>query len=465
MKTAFDRDILIPTDRRSSVPLRVQLERQLRVAIQSGRLQANSRMPSTRALGDNLGVARGVVVEAYEQLIADGYLSATVGAGTYVTESRPGAVQAAESRPDEERPRFDFEAGTPDVAAFPRGRWLACLKRAYETANSNALGYPAPQGLLVARSALASFLSRSRATVGNSDRVLMCNGFTQGILLIARALKARGLTNVAIEDPSFGGLYRHFQNIGLDVQCVPIDEHGLVVDRLGSNVSAVVVTPGHQFPTGAAMNAERRTALLAWAVRNDSLIIEDDYDSEFRYDRQPLGSLQGMAPDRVIYVGTASKMLAPALRLGWLLAPNNWIEDLTRQKMSADAGSPTNDQLALAEFLDSGEMDTHLRKMRPIYRQRRDVLVGAIAEFMPGLRVHGIAAGLHLMVDLPAGTDERDFVARSSRRSVRLVGAGKYRAEQANHSPAIVLGYGCVSEASIRLGVSQIADLLAHNVL
>jgi GntR family transcriptional regulator/MocR family aminotransferase len=406
-------------------------------------------------------VSRGVVVECYEQLIAEGYFTSMRGSRTRVATIRTESVQPRAAAPSAGEPRYDFRPGTPDGASFPRRAWFASLRRAYGNAGAGAFRYPASRGPLETRTALATFLGRSRATVGNEDCVVLCNGFAQGIDLMTRLLKSRGVASIAIEDPGFGDLAQRFRNLGIATHCIPVDERGLVVDRLARTpAKAVVVTPAHQYPTGAAMTPDRRAALLAWAAKRDAWIIEDDYDAEFRYDRGPLGALQGLAPDRVVYIGTGSKILSPALRLGWLMAPESVATELAALKQFADGGSPTIDQLALADFVRSGEMDRHLRRMRQVYRRRRDLLTAALAEFLPNLPIGGVAAGLHLMLHLPAGTDERTVVAAAATRSIHVFGASRYRARPHEAAPALVIGYGGVSEPLIREGVQQLAKVI-----
>jgi len=466
VNTTFSAELLLPIDRASAVPLHVQLEREMRRAVRTGRLPADLPLPSTRSLASSLGLSRGVVVECYEQLIAEGYFTSLRGSGTRVaairTESRPSAVTA----PVAAEPRYDFRPGTPDVGSFPRREWFASLRRVYNAASSRAFRYPEPRGPLVTRTALATFLGRSRATVGNEDCIVLCNGFAQGIDLMTRLLHSRGVASIAIEEPGYGSLAQRLRNSGIATHCIPVDERGLVVERLvRTSAKAAVVTPAHQYPTGAGMTPDRRAALLAWAAKRDAWVIEDDYDAEFRYDRVPLGALQGLAPDRVVYVGTGSKILSPALRLGWLMAPQAVASELASLKQFADGGSPTFDQLALADFLESGQMDRHLRRMRQLYRRRRDLLTAALSEFLPGLPIGGVAAGLHLMLNLPPGTDEHALLVAAAEHSIRVFGAAQYRARLRNAPPAIVIGYGCIAEPLIREGVQHLARLIKRNRL
>ena len=466
MKAAVSTELLIPIDRNSGVALHVQLERQLRAAVRNGRLGAHTLLPSTRSLAHDLGVSRGVVVEAYEQLTAEGYFSSTAGSGTRVAPIGSAAEKAPAAEPSIRRAyRYDFRPGTPDPHAFPRRAWLACLRRSIGAAASDVFHYPDPSGAGAARSAVAAYLGRVRATVGQAGNVVICNGFAQGIDLVARLLKQHGATDVAFEDPGYGALPRRFRELGITAHPIPVDARGLQIEPLRrSGATAVLVTPAHQYPTGASMTPERRAALLAWAEDRNALVIEDDYDSEYRYDREPLGALQGLAPDRVIYLGTVSKNLSPALRLGWLLAPQALAGELAQLKRRVDGGSPTLDQLALAEFLETGEMDRHLRRMRPTYRLRRDLLVAALHEHLPDLRIGGIAAGLHLMLELPAGTDERALLKAAQQYSMNCFGVSSYWASPRPDRPALVLGYGCCPESSIRDGVQLLARLVRASV-
>ncbi|MES2098466.1 MAG: PLP-dependent aminotransferase family protein [Pseudomonadota bacterium] len=465
MKSQLGTELLIPIDRNSDVPLHVQLERQLRTSVRIGRLTAHMLLPSTRSLAHDLGVSRGVVVEAYEQLTAEGYFTATAGSGTRVAPIGAEASHAPVAEPAPSHPcRYDFQPGSPDPHAFPRRAWLACLRRTIGSAASDVFRYPDPRGAPAARAAVAAFLGRSRATVGHAGNVVMCNGFAQGIDLVARLLKERGVTDVACEDPGYGAVPRRLRELGIAAHPIPVDSRGMQIEPLQrSGASAVVVTPAHQYPTGAGMTADRRAALLAWAAANDALVIEDDYDSEYRYDREPLGALQGLAPERVIYIGTASKNLSPALRLGWLMAPQRLVEGFGQLKQRMDGGSPTLEQLAFAEFLNTGEMERHLRRMRPVYRLRRDLLVAALHEHLPGLRIGGVAAGLHLMLDLPPGTDERALLRTAQAHSMRFFCAGDCWSVPRPDRPALVLGYGCCHESSIRAGVQVLARLVREH--
>ena len=321
--------------------------------------------------------------------------------------------------------------GVPDLSLFPRRAWLSALRRTFDSMPDAALDYPDPRGATPARRALAAYLNRVRATLAREDLLVFCNGSAQGIGLLCRVLRERGVRRIAVEDPGYANQCTNIQASGLETPRVPVDDRGLRVDHLGGiDAGAVLVTPAHQYPTGAVLAPERRTALLEWAARRRAVIIEDDYDAEYRYDRDPIGALQGLAPDRVVYIGTASKVLSPALRLGWLLVPADLAAEITRAKRQADHGSAIPEQFALAEFIESGAFDSHLRRTRQIYRRRRDTLVESLRQHVPHLRVHGVAAGLHLLIELAAGVSERRVVDAAAQRSIRVYGSGAYRANR-----------------------------------
>jgi GntR family transcriptional regulator / MocR family aminotransferase len=293
--------------------------------------------------------------------------------------------------------------------------------------------------------------------------VMFCGGSAQGIGLLCNVLRDRGVRKIAVEDPGYADQCTDIQASGLQTLRIPVDDRGLLVDKLArSDAAAVLVTPAHQSPTGAVLAPERRVALLDWAERQRAIIIEDDYDAEYRYDREPIGAMQGLAPHRVVYVGSASKVLSPALRLGWLVVPADLAADVARAKLRADRGSPILEQLAFAEFLDSGAFDHHLRRTRQIYRRRRDALVATMQKQLPRLRFHGVAAGLHLMIELDAGVDERAVLATAQRRSIRVYGAGSYRAKPSSGPPGLIVGYGGLPEAGIREAVRQLASVLVE---
>ncbi|HYI33644.1 MAG TPA: PLP-dependent aminotransferase family protein [Glaciibacter sp.] len=456
--TIWGGDLFLTLDRTSATPVHTQLETSIRDAIRSGRLKGDSVIPASRRLAQDLGLSRGVVVEAYQQLTAEGYLLSQPGGYTRVASGVSSVIpagtaprQAAPSTP--EKPRIDFRYGRPDVTQFPRGAWLRSLRRVLTATPHDRLNYPDGQGAIELRTALSEYLNRVRGTWATPDNVVACNGFAQAISLIMPVLFAHGVRRLAIEDPSDIDARRVAEAAGMDVVGIPVDEQGIDVAALdASDAGAVLVTSAHQFPTGCVLSPERRTALLAWAKRQDAVIIEDDYDAEYRYDQSPVGALHGLAPDHVIYAGTASKTLAPALRLGWLVAPSRLVDDIAARKFDADRGSPVIDQLAFADFLVAGDFDRHLRKMRPIYRRRRDVLLACMAENLPELDPVGIAAGLHVFTWLPADLPESHVIASAHDRGMTIGGIAGYQ-HSASPVGGLIFGYGKLSESAIRTGV------------
>jgi GntR family transcriptional regulator/MocR family aminotransferase len=451
-------ELLLRLDR-TGPALRAQLEDQLREAVRGRRLAPGTALPSSRALARELGVSRGVVVEAYAQLAAEGYLVARQGAPTRVSEAALPAAGPARPAAGQRPPRFDFRPGGPDVALFPRSAWLASLRRALRDAPDVRLDYGDPRGAPELREALARYLGRVRGVVADPELVVVTSGMAQGMALFARALTAAGARRIAMEDPSSGPGRAQLTSNGLEVVPVAVDDHGIRTDALQRiALDAAMVTPAHQFPLGVVLAADRRASLLDWAARAGAVVLEDDYDAEYRYDRQPVGAVQGLAPELVAYAGSVSKTLAPALRLGWMVAPERLVDAVTAAKESDDLGTPVVEQLALADFLERGELDRHLRRTRPVYRARRDALVAALARLLPQCSPAGIAAGLHLVVNLPAGTDEDAVVEHARARGVGLSGLSEHRMEPG--SPALLLGYGRIAEPAIETAVRALADSL-----
>lgn len=452
---------MIALDRRARSPLHVQIEQELRRAIRSGRLPASTALPSSRALSRDLALSRGVVVEAYDQLRAEGYLVAQPGSATRVAAVSLGTIPEGTSEPRIERPRFDFRPGVPDLSSFPRQDWLAATRRALAKAPDLALGYGDPRGSDELRSALASYLGRVRGVVTTSSRIVICTGFAQGFLLVCRALEERGVRRLVLEDPCHPGQRAIVARAGLEPVGVPVDDKGLRTDLLESaDADAALLTPAHQFPTGVVLAPERRSALQAWAEQHDALIVEDDYDAEYRYDREPVGALQGLAPERVVYAGSTSKALAPALRLGWLVLPSGFVADVARAKSDDDLGSAVVDQLAFSELLSAGSFDRHLRRSRKLYRSRRDALLGALDRCLPDLKVEGVAAGLHLVVRLPPGIDEARVVEAAAARSVGVYQIGEHRFPESSGPAALVLGYGGLSSGAIEEGIARLQEAI-----
>ncbi|MGO9901834.1 MAG: PLP-dependent aminotransferase family protein [Solirubrobacteraceae bacterium] len=454
-------EVLLRLERSAVEPLRVQLERELRDAIRSGRLGAGERLPSSRAMAAELGLSRGLVLECYSQLQAEGFLTSRSGSVTRVATDAIALSELPVRPTPMPRLAVDFRPGVPDLTSFPRRDWAWALREGCRSATSTDLGYGDPRGADALRVVLAGYLRRVRGTVASAEQIVTCTGFAQGINLVLRSLASRGIWRVAIEDPGDTDYHLICDRLGMEAVSIGIDERGIDVDALAeSGARAVILTPTHQFPTGTALAPERRHALVSWSSEHGATIVEDDYDAEFRYDRAPVGALQGLAPDRVVLIGSASKSLAPALRLGWIVCPGVLLESLTEDKRLSDRGSPTLDQLALAALIESGRYDTHLRQMRHVYGARRGALVEALAKRAPGIALHGLAAGFHAVADLRADADERAIIEQALERSIGLYGISSYRSGGRSGPPQLVLGFGNLTEAEIQRGIGAISDLL-----
>jgi GntR family transcriptional regulator/MocR family aminotransferase len=453
---------LLAVDSDDARPLHEQLEQALRAAIRSGRLGAGARLPSTRALSGELGISRGVVTAAYAQLGAEGYLVTRQGAPVRVSEAIRGAVARPAARSLTPGFGYDMRPGLPDLAGFPRDRWLRSLTAAWRRAPAAILGDLDPRGVPELRDALAAYLDRVRGTVADPELLLVCAGFAQGLSLACRSLRSHGVDRIAVEDPGWHTHRLIVEQAGLTAVPVAVDEHGLDVRELEDlEAEAVVVTPAHQFPTGAVLARDRRAALLEWAERNDRLIVEDDYDTELRFDGIAVGALQGLAPERVLYIGSASKRLAPGLRLGWMLLPSWLTWPLVSSKSVEDSGSEVLGQLALADLIRRGGLDRHLRRARLRYAARRRALLAALREHVPAVVVGADPAGLHEVLHLPAALDEPSLLAAAARRSVGLEGLSWHR--HAADGPAGVLaGYANLPEPSLEEAVRRLAQAVTE---
>jgi GntR family transcriptional regulator / MocR family aminotransferase len=460
-RTSSALELLVPLSRSDPRPLHRQLEHGLRDAIRSGRLAPASALPSSRALAGQLGVSRGIVVEAYEQLVAEGYLAARPGGitrvarATTVTAPRP-------ARPAPVALSVDFRPGRPDVDQFPRAAWLRSVRRVLNETPSVRFGYLDGRGTPELRAAVADYLNRVRGAAADAEDIVVCTGFAQGLRLAAQVLRAEGARRLAVEDPSDADYRAAAREAGLEVVGIPVDDAGLRVDRLvDCDADAVLVTAAHQYPTGGVLPPERRAALVAWATRRPGVVIEDDYDAEFRYDREPIGAIQGLAPERVVYAGSASKVLAPGLRLGWLVAPSRLVPAIAAAKVAADLGSPAMDQLTFADFLARGELDHHLRRMRPIYRRRRDALLDALDRHLPDVQPVGASAGLHVLAWLPQDLDEGLVVAAATAAGIGIAGLAPRRIDAAGPG-GLIFGYGAIVEEAIDAGVHRLAHIVAE---
>jgi GntR family transcriptional regulator/MocR family aminotransferase len=428
---------------------RVAIVGSLQRAIRDGRLLPGARLPSSRALAADLGVARGTVAEAYDQLVIEGWLAARQGSGTAVawTPPRPDRGHRAPVRGDDaEVPAFDFRPGSPDVSAFPRRDWVTAVRRALSELPDGDLRYGDPRGLASARAALAAYVARTRGVRADPGRIVITTGFTQALSILAVALRDVGATGLALEDPCIPAYRDVAVRAGLRVHPLSVDGEGAdprsLLDATG--VGAAVLTPAHQYPMGSTLAPSRRTTVIGWARQAQAYVVEDDYDGEFRYDRQPVGSLQAMDPDRAVYVGTASKSLAPALRLAWMVVPAPLLDAVVAAKNRADRQTAVIDQAGLAEMIRSGALDRHVRRSRLRYRRRRDALVAALAT-VPHVRAGGISAGLHAVVELTGGQAEAEMVEKLAARGVAVHSLRPYFHRRCPAS-GLVVGFGTPPE-------------------
>ncbi|RJK96010.1 PLP-dependent aminotransferase family protein [Vallicoccus soli] len=447
----------------------------VRAAVQDGRLTAGDHLPPTRALAGELGVSRGVVVEAYRRLADEGLVLARRRTGTVVAALPTGArplpappaarpahvprpalpVPAALLPPDVE---LDLSPGVPDLSAFPRAAWLRAEREVLAGAGSHDLGYGDPQGSAPLRREVVGWLARHRGVRADPDDVLVVAGVAQAIALVCQVLRARGARAMAVEDPGSRGAREEVAHWGLDPVPVAVDADGVDVAALAaSGARAALLTPAHQFPTGVLLAPQRRRDLLAWAA-GGGLVLEDDYDAEHRYDRPPVPALQPSAPDRVAHCGSTSKTLAPGMRLGWLVPPRHLLPDLVAARHASDLGSPALAQLVLARLLASGAYERHLRLVRGRQRARRDAVVAAAREHLPATRVEGVAAGLHVLLLLPEGVDDVDATDRARQEGVLVQPLSWHRVRPG--PPGLVLGYAAQPPDRLREAVRRLARAL-----
>jgi GntR family transcriptional regulator/MocR family aminotransferase len=428
---------------------RTALANAIRAAIRDGRWRPDVVVPSTRALAADLGVARGTVTRVYADLAAEGYLRTSQGAPTRVATAGAAPLSAGAAHVRRTTARWTLQTGRPDASLFPRDLWLASTRRVLAHTPNDTFGFPEPRGSVVLRTTLAAYLGRSRGVLADPARIVVVGGFTHGLAVLGRALADLGMRELAFEDPSIRQFREVAASAGQRVVGVPVDDDGLVVDRLTS--PAVVVTPAHQAPLGVTMAPARRTAL----ARHGALVVEDDYDGEFRYDRHQVGALQALAPERVIYAGTASKSLSPSLRLGWLVLPRFLVDPVLAALSASGTVPPMLDQLVLADLISSGAYDRHVRRCRSEYRSRRDRVVAALPKH---LTPQGISAGLQLSVPLPAAAEAAvpSAAARHSltieRLSPHAIGAPR---------PGLMIGYGAPSKPSFGGALTALLAVLA----
>lgn len=528
-------DLHLPIDRAKG-GIAAQISRGLRDSIRSGRLRPGTPLPATRELARDLGVSRGVVVEAYEQLVAEGFLVSRVGAGTRVAEAavgarpngaasgsspsrgaggaggapgsgpdvgarlapgetadgrldsgaaepdgvgrgrrartlgsvRLGSMRDVPARPDGDpngraTSFFGYRPTSPDLSMFPRQRWLAAVRHVLATLPHDALDYGDPGGVPELREELAAYLRRVRAADASAEDVVIVSGVAQALSITVRTLAGAGRVRLAVEDPCSPRPLPLLRSAGADLVPVPVDEEGMDAAALRrSGAEAVLLTPAHNYPTGVVLSPRRRAEIVAWAAETGAIVLEDDYDAEFRFDREPVGCLQGLAPDRVVLAGSVSKALSPGLRLGWLVAPAPIVAAVRQAREEHDLGSPVIDQYALAHFIATGGYDRHLRRMRREYRTRRDAMVRALADRLPEVRVQGVAAGLHMYAELPPHWDESRVA--DAARAAGLTAEPVAPARHAPGPPAVVIGFARLPVHRIAEAVRELATRISPDV-
>lgn len=458
-------ELLIGLDRSGPISLRLQIETQIRDALRAGSLRTGLTLPSSRELARQLAVSRPLVSDVYEQLAAEGYIVMRQGAlpvvapfATVTPDPAPSMTASPEAAP----PPYDFRTGAPDLTQFPKSLWLKATGKALAAMEPLDFGYRDRHGVLPLRLALADYLGRVRGVVAHPDQIVVTGGFEHARSLVAKVLLRAGIGRLGLENPGYVDR-SPLLDAGLELQPVPVDREGMVVDALIEHcLRGAFVTPSHQYPTGALLSGERRQALLRWLRQQQGYAVEDDYDTEFRYDRKPVAALQGLAPDVVVYAGTASKTLAPGLRLGWLVVPPSLLELVQEEQRLRDYGVSRIEQHTLALFLASGDYDRHLRRMRLLYSKRRAALVSALAEFIPDAAITGISAGLHASVTLPDRYDEPELATLAARKGIAFGFLSRHLFGNAASGPTTVLiGYARLSEGNIRAGIRGLATILA----
>ncbi len=437
--------------------LRAALERTLHEAILSGTLRPGVRLPASRKLAQELGVSRGVVSDAYDQLETEGFVVIRPRSAPVVSTLVRGSAGLPAPELGVPAPRYDLAPWEPDVNLFPLRRWMWTAQRVARECDWLTLGYRDYRGERSLREALADRLGRTRGAIADPEQIIITQGSTQSVDLLLRVLRARRSTRLAVEDPSDPVRHKQAMMTGLTLLAQPTDDHGIVVDQLMAD--AVLVTPAHQYPTGSVLSGERRTSLLSWARGTDAVVIEDDHDAEFRYDHQPVRALQGLAADHVVQLGTVSKTLAPALRLGWVIVAPALVDEATRQKGLTDSFSPPLDQLTWAAFLRGGDYDRHIRKARAVYHVRRNRLLEALARFLPELEVTGAPAGLHVLLRLPATADDAAIANAAWERRIRIRPLSSFYLG-VPRAKGLMIGYGRLHESSVTRAVAELAAIV-----
>ncbi|NEN82648.1 PLP-dependent aminotransferase family protein [Paenibacillus elgii] len=461
----------IPIDRSLDMPLIGQVYGQIRDRILKGELPSGEKLPSTRELSGELKVSRNVVLEAYDQLLAEGFLISRRGAGTFVAE---GACLEQRRRVTEamapsvydnllkDEGLVNFRSGIPALDRFPRRIWAQLSSAVWNEASSAVLGYDTPEGRPELRHVLAQYLLKSRGVYCHPDQLVITSGATQALSLVSKLLLSPG-DEVIMEDPITCDIQAMFQAQGATIRFVPVDEHGMQTALLpqASSPQFAFVTPSHQYPLGGALPIQRRIQLIQYARTHDCYLVEDDYDSEFRYEGPPVSSLQGLEPDRVLYIGSFSKILSPALRMGYLILPMPLVESCRRLKWYADLHKPSMDQLILARFMEGGYLERHIAKMKKLYKSRRDCLIDCLRSAFPGrVNIIGDSTGLHLVAEFPGRRFDEEAVRRIKRMGVKVYLVEEHANDKEAQRSRLILGYGHLPKEDIQEGIARLSRAL-----
>ncbi|MDP5274898.1 MocR-like pyridoxine biosynthesis transcription factor PdxR [Chengkuizengella axinellae] len=467
----------IPIDRTLNKPLIRQIYEQIRMQILQGRLKGGDRLPSTRVLSSNLNVSRNVVLEAYEQLYAEGFIESKQGTGTYVAEGTYLEQEAKSISKNTNRRKpnmevleddvIDFKSGIPALDLFPRKKWGQISREVYLEAPDSIFGYGKPEGRSEIRDVLCDYLLKTRGVRCTPEQLVITTGATQSFSLVTQLLLSHG-DDVCIEDPITHELHTIFAATGAKLCPIPVDQHGMQTELIPTNINPgfIYVTPSHQFPLGGILPIDRRIQLIQYARKHNCFIVEDDYDSEYRFEGSPISSIQGLDPDRVIYIGTFSKILSPALRIGYIILPNSLIERCKNIKWLTDLHTPTLEQLTIARFIDEGYLERHIRKMKKTYKKRRDYLKKCLdRHFGTKVNVLGDFTGLHLIAEFDKISFSNEIVKTILKEhKVKIYPVEQHAIEKGKHCNKIILGYGNLDERTLEKGVKRLRDGLILSI-
>ncbi|MFP7175516.1 MocR-like pyridoxine biosynthesis transcription factor PdxR [Priestia filamentosa] len=463
--------LLIPINRTSDVSLIRQIYQYIREQILNGSLKSGDKLPSTRELSSNLNVSRNVTLSAYDQLMAEGFIVTRKGAGTFIAEGTylgndKGYLHADISIQDNEiecNDIINFRSGIPALDFFPRKTWAKLSNIICYESSSSIFGYGVPEGRIELREVISQYLYKTRRVFCQPDQIIITTGAVQALALVSKLLLSPE-DEVLIEDPITNDIQKMFKSSGASLLPIPVDNNGIKTDLLPikKKPKFVFFTPSHQFPLGGTLPAQRQIQLINYARKVDSYLVEDDYDSEFRYEHSPVSSIQGLAPERVLYIGSFSKILSPALRMGYLILPMHLVKECRKIKHYLDLHTPSLDQLTLAQFITKGHLERHILRMKRIYKKRRDYLITQLKKtFAESINISGYSTGLHLIVEFRKLKFTKDMIQYILRKySVKIYLVEDHTIEKGKHLNKVILGYGHLSEDEIKEGINRLCKAL-----